>query len=91
MIFEAIFIGRIMKDEQELAQLLREIRDGQREHLEEYKKVTQRSLELQQQAVNRQEQLAKTYRIALIVSAVLIVAIIGLVIYLFSYLPPRYR
>jgi hypothetical protein len=35
----------------EIQKLLREIRDTQREHLAEYRHVTQRSLELQQHAV----------------------------------------
>jgi len=38
-------------DGDEIQKLLREIRDTQREHLAEYKSVTQRSLELQQRAV----------------------------------------
>ena len=41
----------------EIRQLLRDIRDAQREHLAEYRRVTERSLELQQRAVARQEQI----------------------------------
>ena len=80
-----------MQNPDEIKQLLTELRDTQREHLTEYKKVTQRSLELQEKAVKRQEQLAKTYRIALIVSSVLITGIVGLIIYLMTYLNTRYR
>ena len=43
----------------EIQKLLREIRDTQREHLAEYRQVTQRSLELQQRAVARQEQIGR--------------------------------
>ena len=71
--------------------LLEEILDIQREQLEQYKNVTKRSLELQQTAVGRQEQIGKIYRIALIVSAVVVAGIIGLVFYLLQYLPTRYR
>ena len=80
-----------MQNQDDIKQILTELRDVQREHLSEYKKVTQRSLELQEKAVKRQEQLAKTYRLALIVSAVLITGIVGLIIYLMTYLNTRYR
>jgi len=42
--------------------LLEEIRDAQREHLAEYRSVTRQSLDLQKQAVMRQEQLGGMYR-----------------------------
>lgn len=80
-----------MEDQNRIETLLEEIRDAQRESLEEYKRVTSQSLELQQRAVHRQEQLGNTYRIALIASAALIIAIVGLIIYLLQYLPTRYR
>src|SRR5262249_54453103 len=47
----------------DVRRLLEEIRDTQREHLAEYKRVTQRSLQLQEQAVARQEQMARLYRV----------------------------
>lgn len=80
-----------MQDSEQITELLREIRDVHNEHLREYRKVTQRSLELQERAVDRQEQLSKTYRFALIVSGVLIVGIVLLIVYLMTYLPTRYR
>ena len=76
-----------MKDTDDVNQLLTEIRDLQRESLMEYRKVTQRSLELQQQAVTRQEQISKLYRRVLVSAIPLIIAIILLVIYLLSKLP----
>ena len=42
--------------------LLEDIRDAQLEHLAEYKNVTRQSLDLQKQAVARQEQLGAMYR-----------------------------
>ena len=78
-----------MQDPNEITELLREIRDGQREHLEEYKKVAGRSLEMQERGLTRQAQIGKTYRVALIASAALIVGIISLIIYLMSLLPRR--
>ena len=80
-----------MEDQGRVEKLLEEILDVQREQLEQYKNVTKRSLELQQTAVGRQEQIGKIYRIALVVSAVVVVGIIGLIFYLLQYLPTRYR
>ena len=80
-----------MEDQGRVEKLLEEILGVQREQLEQYKNVTKRSLELQQTAVGRQEQIGKIYRIALIVSAIVVAGIIGLVFYLLQYLPTRYR
>jgi len=80
-----------MEEQSRTEKLLEEIRDLQRENLDEYKRVTTQSLEMQKRAVDRQEQVAKIYRIALIVSAVLIIGIIALIFYLLQYLPTRYR
>jgi hypothetical protein len=80
-----------MEDQGRVEKLLEEILDVQREQLGQYKNVTKRSLELQQTAVGRQEQIGKIYRIALIVSAIVVAGIIGLVFYLLQYLPTRYR
>jgi hypothetical protein len=46
-----------MEDGDEISQLLRDIRNAQREQLAEYRRATERSLELQQRAVARQEQI----------------------------------
>lgn len=80
-----------MEEQSRTEKLLEEIRDLQRENLDEYKRVTTQSLEMQKRAVDRQEQVAKTYRIAMIASAILIVGIIALIFYLLQYLPTRYR
>ena len=50
--------------------LLEEIRDAQREHLAEYRSVTRQSLDLQKQAVMRQEQLGTMYRRVIAVGGV---------------------
>ena len=80
-----------MEDQSRVEKLLEEIRDAQRESLEEYKRVTSQSLELQQKAVNRQEQLGKTYRIALLASAILVIGIVILIFYVLQFLPARSR
>jgi len=69
-------------DSDEIRQLLQEIRDTQREHLAEYRRVTERSLELQQRAVARQEQMANVYRRLLIVGGGLVAALVALLVYL---------
>jgi hypothetical protein len=80
-----------MEEQNGVERLLEQILEVQREQLEQYKSVTKRSLELQQTAVGRQEQISKIYRIALVVSAIVVAGIIGLVFYLLQYLPTRYR
>ncbi len=80
-----------MEEQNGVERLLEQILEVQREQLEQYKSVTKRSLELQQTAVGRQEQIGKIYRIALVVSAIVVAGIIGLVFYLLQYLPTRYR
>jgi CHASE3 domain sensor protein len=56
--------------------LLTEIRDAQREHLAEYRKVAQESLALQKQAVARQEQIGKLYRRVIVAGGVLILLLL---------------
>ena len=80
-----------MEEQNGVERLLEQILEVQREQLEQYKSVTKRSLELQQTAVGRQEQISKIYRIALVVSAIVVAGIIGLVFYLLQFLPTRYR
>jgi cytochrome c-type biogenesis protein CcmH/NrfG len=62
--------------------LLEEIRDVQREQLAEYRRVTQQSLELQQRAVARQEQVSLLYRRIAPLGGVLVVVLVGLLLYL---------
>lgn len=71
-------------DGDEIRQLLKEIRDTQREHLAEYRRVTERSLDLQQRAVARQEQMANVYRRLLIVGGGLVAALLALLVYLLA-------
>ena len=75
-----------MQDSDEIKKILSEIRDAQLEQLAEYRKVTQRSLELQQRAVTRQEQLGRLYRIVVLVGALLIVPLFILLLYLLGKL-----
>ena len=75
-----------MQESNDIKQVLMEIRDLQRDSLSEYRKVTQRSLDLQQQAVTRQEQLGRLYRRVVFGGLSLIVVIVILIIYLLGKL-----
>ena len=67
-------------------QLLREIRDLQQQHLDEYRNAAQRSLALQEQAVERQQHVVKLYIRALIAGGVLVAFILALIVYLMRLL-----
>ena len=66
----------------ETRQLLKEIRDTQRELLAEYRKTAERAIELQQRAVARQEQAGRVARRILLVGGVLFVSLLGFLFYL---------
>jgi len=71
-----------MESDEEIRQLLRDIRDAQREHLVECRRVTERSLELQQRAVAQQEQLSHLYRRLVLVGGGLVAVLLAVLIYL---------
>jgi CHASE3 domain sensor protein len=73
-----------MEEGDDIRQLLREIRDAQREQLAEYRKVTERSLELQQRAIARQEQMGLLYRRMVVVGGILVAALLTLLVYLLA-------
>ena len=66
----------------EVRQLLRDICDAQREQLAEYRRVTERSLELQQRAVTRQEQLGQVYRRLMAVAGIVVALLLVLLVYI---------
>ena len=66
----------------EVRQLLRDIRDAQREQLAEYRRVTERSLELQQRAVTRQEQLGQVYRRLMAAEGIVVALLVVLLVYI---------
>ena len=63
-------------DPKDFIHLLVEIRDLQREHLEEYRRAAQESLELSRKAVMRQEQIGRLYQRVVMVGAVVLVAMV---------------
>ena len=75
-----------MEPSNEVVQLLAEIRDNQYKQIEAYEVVTKRSLDMQQRAVERQEQVVKMYLRSLVVGGVLVVGIVVLIVYLLRLL-----
>jgi CHASE3 domain sensor protein len=69
-------------DTDEIGRLLKASLDTQREHLAEYRPVTERSLDLQQRAVARQEQMVQVYRKLLIIGGGLVSILLMLLVYL---------
>ena len=69
-------------DSVDIRQLLREIRDAQREHLAEYRRATERSLELQQRAVGRQAELGHLYRRVMLAGGALVALLLVLLAYI---------
>ena len=71
-----------MSENDEVKQLLTQILEAQRAHLEEYKRVTSQSLELQRNAVETQSRHVLLYRRVIVVAAILIVGLGGYVVWL---------
>ena len=66
--------------DEQIVQLLTELRDGQKEQLTLYREVAQRSLDAQQTAIDLQRRTGRLYRIVVSVGAILLA---GLFVYLF--------
>ncbi len=70
-----------MEADGQVRALLEEIRNLQQEHLAEYRRVTQQSLEMQQRAITRHEQAVRVYRrVILPVVAVLLLLLAYLLV-----------
>lgn len=65
-----------MDSSDDIKRLLTEIRDAQREHLAEYRRVAEHSVALQERAVARQEQVSRIYKRVLVVSGLLVLALL---------------
>jgi ferric-dicitrate binding protein FerR (iron transport regulator) len=71
-----------MDGDQRTLELLEQIRDAQRDHLAEYRRVTQQSLDLQQRSVERQQELGRLYRRVVLAGGFAVVALLVLLLYL---------
>ena len=80
-----------MQPSDDSLRLLREIRDAQRAMLDEYRRMAARSTALQEQAVERQEQMSRLYRRVVAVGtagvALLLVFVVYLALRVLRYLP----
>jgi hypothetical protein len=68
-------------EEKDFVHLLVEIRDLQREHFEEYRRVTRESLELQRRAMEQGEQLRRLYLRVVTTGVLIVVAGVTLLIW----------
>jgi len=64
--------------------ILTEIRDLQREHLAEYRKVSEEALQIQRNALARQELIAGVYRRVVVLGGVMVLALTVLLVYLLA-------
>ena len=71
-----------MSDDNRTEQLLTQILDAQRAHLEEYKRVTSQSLDLQRQGVETQNRHVRLYRRVLYALAIVLAGVVAYVIWL---------
>lgn len=69
-------------DIHEITRLLTELRDTQREHLAEYRKAASESIELQRQAVLRQQQAVRFSSRAVVLIGIIIFGTVFLLVYL---------
>ena len=73
-----------MGQDEEIRRLLQEIRDAQREHLAEYRRVAERSLEIQERAVARQDQAGRLVRQIVLVGGILGAVLLALLVYILA-------
>lgn len=60
-------------------ELLKEIRDLQRQHLDEYRKASARAIALQETAVERQKQVVTLYQRVIVGTLVIVLCIVALI------------
>lgn len=71
-----------MNDDNQTEQLLTQILEAQRAHLDEYRRVTSQSLDLQRQGVEAQSRHVRLYRRVLYVLAVVLMGLVAYVVWL---------
>lgn len=78
-----------MNDDERSVRLLEEIRDATRDHLAEYRRVTQQSLDMQERALARQLEVAALYKRIVRLSGTLVFVLLVLLVYLLVKWGPR--
>ena len=76
-----------MADERNTEELLGRILEVQRQHLEEYKRVTSQSLELQRQGVDTQARHVRMYRKFIVAGGVVFAILVVYLLWLSAKLP----
>jgi hypothetical protein len=76
-----------MSDNERAEQLLAQILEVQRAHLDEYKRVTSQSLELQRNAVETQNRHVRLYRRVIVGSAIVIAVLVAYAVWLSRLIP----
>ena len=76
-----------MNDDSRIEQLLTQILETQRAHLEEYKRVTSQSLDLQRQGVETQYRHVRLYRRVLYALAIVLIGLVAYVVWLSRMIP----
>jgi predicted PurR-regulated permease PerM len=71
-----------MDRDDEIRQLLRDLRDAQRETLAEFRGATERAVDLQLRAIAQQEQLRGLYRRLVTVGSGLVAVLVALLVFL---------
>ncbi|MBT8400461.1 MAG: hypothetical protein KJO98_08295 [Rhodothermia bacterium] len=74
-----------MDHSEEILKVLQEIRDSQREHHEEYRRVAGQSVALQEDAVARQKFITNLYKKVLVAGGILVVILLVLILYLMRF------
>lgn len=68
--------------DEDIRRLVRDLFDAQREQLAESRRVSERSLELQERAILQQEELRRLYRRLVLVGGSLVVVLLAVFVYL---------
>ena len=68
--------------DEDIRRLVRDLLDAQREQLAESRRVSERSLELQERAILQQEELRRLYRRLVLVGGSLVVVLLAVFVYL---------
>jgi len=76
-----------MSENTRIEQLLTQIVEGQRAHLDEYRRVTSQSLDLQRQGVDTQSRHVRLYRRVLYALAIVLAGLVAYVIWLGRLIP----
>jgi len=73
-----------MDEGEDTRKILTEIRDLERQHLEEYRRISDEVLQLQRDAVARQALIGGVYKRVVVFGGVMVVALLALLVFLLA-------